>query len=309
MITNNRTRTSNHHAVNFPIAIGRKQIRIRPTRNGLIFMVLVAAMFVGSFNYNSNLGFLFTFFLGSIAFVSITSTCKNVLGISIGSVFAEPVFAGKKANFELTVAGGIAPRIRIGFAFADHPAVYHDLPAREDNRIRVSVLANSRGMFKPGLVSMHSDYPLGLFRVSALIDANLECVVYPQPLKGDLRTIDSESSTSEDRRISGPGSDDFQGLKNYAPGDPLQRISWRASARGQGLFTKDFTGKSGSAVFLDWHRLNSSDPERRLSRLCHMVLQAYCNDMHYGLRLPGHSLAPGKGRDHKLRCLKALALY
>ena len=289
--------------------IGRNRIRIRPTRHGLIFIVLVLSMFLGSFNYNNNLGFLLTFLLGSIAFVSIASTYKNVSGITIVSAFTKPVFAGDKAVFEFFISGGAANRARIGFAFEGHQTVYHDLIGRGDNRIQVFARAASRGILKPGPLLIHSNYPLGLFRAGTQFDPDLECIVYPKPLPGNLNPIDARSPTGEDASYSGPGSDNFHGLKSYAPGDPVQRISWKASSRGQGLFTKDFNGQYGSAVFLDWHTLKAPDPEHKLSLLCHMVLKACQNDLSYGLRLPGISLEPGKGGGHKTRCLKALALF
>ncbi len=97
-----------------PITLQRRGIRIRPTGNGVIFIVLVLSMFLGSLNYNNNLGFLLTFLLGSIAFVSIATTYKNVCGITIGSSFSQPVFAGQKAVFEFIISG--APQT--GFALA-----------------------------------------------------------------------------------------------------------------------------------------------------------------------------------------------
>jgi len=303
------TRTSNNHSTRFPITIGRKRIRIRPTRSGMIFIVLILSMFWGSVNYNNNLGFLLTFLLGSMAFVSIANTYKNVCGISIESAFTRPVFAGEKAIFELIISGGTAGRVHIGFAFIGHQTVYHDLIAHDNNRIQVFARAAARGILKPGPLLIHSDYPLGLFRICTQIDPNFECIVYPKPIPGNLKTIAAKSPGGADVSRSGPGSDDFYGLKSYAPGDPLQRISWRASSRGQGLFTKDFKGQSGSAVLLDWHAVQAPDPGHKLSVLCHQVLKAYYDDRRYGLRLPGSSIEPGKGRGHKLRCLKALALF
>jgi len=309
MSATSQTLTGNNHTTGLAIIIGRNRIRIRPTRHGMIFILLVLSMFLGSFNYNNNLGFLLTFLLGSIALVSIANTYKNVSGITIVSSFTKPVFAGEKAVFEFIISGGAANRARIGFAFEGHQTVYHDLIGHEDNRIQVFARPASRGILKPGPLLIHSNYPLGLFRAGTQIDPDLECIVYPKPLPGNVNTIDARSPTGEDVSYSGPGSDNFHGLKSYAPGDPIQRISWKASSRGKGLFTKDFSGQYGSAVFLDWHTLKAPDPEHKLSLLCHMVLKAYQNDLSYGLRLPGNSLEPGKGRGHKLRCLKALALF
>jgi len=292
-----------------PLTLQIRVIRIRPTRHGVVFIVLVLAMFLGSLNYGNNLGFLLTFLLGSMAFVSIANTYKNAAGITIVSSFARPVFAGQRAVFEFIISGGAANRVWIGFAFEGHPIAYHDFAGHTDNRIQVFTRAVSRGIFKPGPLLIHSDYPLGLFRVAARIDPDLECIVYPKPLPGNVKTIEARSPDGKDVTYSGPGADDFTGLKSYAQGDPVQRISWKASSRGQGLFTKDFSGQYDSAVFLDWHSLKGPDPEQKLALLCHMVLKAYQNDLSFGLRLPGNSLGPSRGRGHKIRCLKALALF
>ena len=173
----------------------------------------------------------------------------------------------------------------------------------------MSVRAPTRGVLNPGPLRIHSDYPLGLFQVGSRIDPDLELIIYPRPLAGKGDLVDARSPEGDEVAFSAQGSDDFQGLKGYTPGDSLQRISWKASSRGQGLFTKDFTGRHRSAVILDWHSLGTPDPEDKLSLLCHMVLKAYQNDVSYGLKLPGSSIQPGKGRGHRNRCLKALALF
>lgn len=309
MSASNHTLTTSKQTVRHPIIIGRNRITIRPTRNGIIFLILVLAMFIGSLNYNNNLGFLLTFLLGSIALVSIADTYKSIAGISIGSSYAEPVFAGEKAVFELIASGSAASRGPIGFAFEGRPPEYHELIAHEDSRIQVTAHTTTRGIFQPGPLSVHSTYPLGLWRFGTCIDLNLEAIVYPQPQQGNVDMIDAKSAVGEDTNGSGSGSDDFMGLKNYAPGDPLQRISWRASSRGQGLFTKDFNGLFAAAPYLDWHSLKASDPEHKLSLLCHMVLKAHQNESTYGLRLPGQSVDPGNGYAHRNRCLRALALF
>jgi uncharacterized protein (DUF58 family) len=305
----NHNETMNKHTARHPIAVGRHRIRIRPTRSGIIFLILVLAMFMGSLNYNNNLGFLLTFLLGSIALVSIADTYKSIAGISIGSSYARPVFAGENAVFELIASASATNRGRIGFAFDSQPIGYHELIAHEDSRIQVTARTTARGILRPGPLSIHSTYPLGLWRIGTRIDLNLEAVVYPQPRRGNVEVLEARSPVGEDTSDGGSGSDDFQGLKNYAPGDPLQRISWRASSRGQGIFTKDFNGLYAAAPFLDWHTLKASDPEHKLSRLCHMVLTAYQNEWTYGLRLPDQSIGPGNGYGHRNRCLKALALF
>ena len=301
--------SSNYQTARLPVIIDRKKIRIRPTRNGLIFIVLMLAMFLGSINYNNNLGFLLTFLLGSLAFVSIAHSYKNVAGLTIGPPFVKPVFAGQQAVFELIISGETDPRVGIRFAFKDGQSTYYNIGAFENIPIRVSVRAPSRGILKPGPLLIYSDYPLGLFRVGTKINLDQGCIVYPVPRTGKAEPGNERSPDGDDISGINPGSDDFNGLKNYTPGDPIQRISWKASSRGQGVFTKDFCGRYSRVITLDWYSLRAAETEDRLSMLCRLVLDADQNGLRYGLRLPGSSITPDIGRGHRLRCLKALALF
>jgi uncharacterized protein (DUF58 family) len=176
-------------------------------------------------------------------------------------------------------------------------------------QITVRTFAPSRGRLNPWPLLIYSEYPLGLFRIQSQLHLDLACIVYPKPKIGAAKTTAEKSGDELDGGRIGSGTDDFQGLKSYRPGDPLQRISWKASSRGRGLFIKDFNGLYGASFFLDWHRLEGFDTEHRLSVLCHAVLKAQQNNLKYGLKLPGKTIKPGNGEIHKNRCLKTLALF
>jgi len=287
----------------------RHRVRVRPTRYGIGFMILLAGMFLGSINYNNNLGFLLTFVLGSMAFVSIGHTYKNIAGLSVLFAGAEPVFAGEQAVFSFAVHGAGKCRYGIGFALDGVQPADHDIPAAARRRVKLGVHAVSRGVFNPGRLILCTHYPLGLFRVQLKRPLGLECIVYPRPIAGWVHATAEKYSAGGEEPSGGSGTDDFQGLKGYLPGDPLQRISWRASSRGQGLFTKDFNSRHSSSVYLDWYSLAGTDTERKLSLLCHGILTAQQRNLTYGLKLPGCTLAPANGQIHKTRCLKTLALY
>ena len=106
------------------------------------------------------------------------------------------------------------------------------------------------------------------------------------------------------------GPDDFQGLKPYVPGNNIGHISWKTLSRGQGLFIKDFTAETGQDIILELDLVQGKDLEQRLSRLCHMVLDADRHQRCYGLKLgPTFSTPPDTGDSHRHKCLKALALF
>ena len=132
-----------------------RPVRIRPTREGLIFMAALAGMLWGSTNYNSNMGFVLTFLLGSMTLVSVLHTYRNLKGLDIRSVQARPVFAGERAVFEFLVRVDRSSRAAVHFRCragdrAEGDKAAWDLQPDRDNRIQVTAPATRRGILKPG---------------------------------------------------------------------------------------------------------------------------------------------------------------
>jgi uncharacterized protein (DUF58 family) len=81
-------------------------------------------------------------------------------------------------------------------------------------------------------------------------------------------------------------------------------------ARSDEMLTKQFAGDAAAELWLDAKLLPAGlGLEQRLSRLAGWVLAADRAGAHYGLRLPGVEIAPGRGDAHRSTCLQALALY
>ena len=294
----------------FPLRLKRRRIYILPTRHGLLFMAVLSAMLLGSLNEHNNLGFMMTFLLGGMLFVSLFHTYRNLSDLEILSAGATPVFAGDTATFDLRIHGGKWQRSAVVFALIREETILTDLPAERDTWVRLRVSAVRRGMLVPGSLQIWTRFPLGLFRAWSRVPLPGACLVYPRPVAGFMDMTPAPNTDDDNGNMNGKnaGVEDFQGLREYRPGDPPQHIAWKAFSRGQGLLTKSFTGPSGDTLMLDWHRIRESDPERRLSVLCHHVLQAERERTAYGLRLPGIQISPGLGPAHRHRCLKALAL-
>jgi uncharacterized protein (DUF58 family) len=115
----------------------------------------------------------------------------------------------------------------------------------------------------------------------------------------------------QDKASVSRGTDaDLAGLREYQPGDPLQRIAWKSVARGAGWYTKQFEGGSGGGlVNLVWDGLPGSLPAaKKIARLTAWVLAAERAARPFALRAPGVALHAGQGRDHRRAALTALAL-
>jgi len=293
-----------------PYTLTRKRIYIIPTRHGFLFLLILFGMLMGSVNYENNVGFLLTFLLGGMAFISIFHTYKNMAGIRVLSAGSDPAFAEEKAVFYFSAEPGDSDRAAIVFHLQTGDETCQDICLNNDSNIKIAAAAKKRGFFKPGLLKIYSSYPLGLFYAWSNLNLDLKAIVYPKPVSGPVFSSVHGSSEDQDTGESTvSGVDDFEGLKIYQPGDSLQHISWKAYSKGQGLLTKSFVGRKGNAVFLDWDAFKEKDTEQKLSRLCHMVLKSDRLNITYGLKLPGKIIESGNGKAHMHNCLRELALF
>jgi uncharacterized protein (DUF58 family) len=80
-------------------------------------------------------------------------------------------------------------------------------------------------------------------------------------------------------------------------------------ARGGDLLVKQFAGADVATRWLTWADTPERDAEQRLSRLTRWIVDAHSRGQAYGLRLPGIEHPPAFGRQHRHRCLSALATF
>jgi uncharacterized protein (DUF58 family) len=292
-----------------PLSFNRHRVYILPTPYGFLFLFILFAMLLGSINYNNNLGFLLVFLLGSITLVSMIHTYRNLLGIELLTVSAKPVFSGKTALFQFLLRAGATRRFAIGIKMDKEYTVFENLAENSDETIAVKIRSRSRGILRPDRTVVWSRYPLGLFRAWTVVQPDVSCVVYPKPVAGPFRGAGKQGTEESDVHSRRGGADDFSGLKQYQPGDPVSRISWKSLSKGLGVFTKDFSGDGGMSMMLDYDAVKTNDVEYKLSRLTDMVLKAHNMNAEYGLLLPGRTIAPGNGERHKHKCLEILAFH
>jgi len=295
--------------VHLPHQLEWNRIYILPTAQGSLFIIILIGMLIGSINYSNNLGFLLTFLLGSMTFISMLYAIRNLTGIRIFSTGVQPVFAEETALFEFNVRSEKNTRYTVSFSYRDGLESIKDISSEANTHIKVSVRTNTRGRFIPGPLIISSRYPMGLFRAWVVLRLQTACTVYPKPLAGQVKLGPDTSLKDDENGKETQGVDDFKELRPYQPGDPLQRISWKAFSRGLELVTKSFVGKAGTSVFLNWESVAAMNMEKKLSILTHGILKLNRMNLVYGLSLPGEFIDQGSGEAQKHRCLKALALF
>lgn len=289
--------------------LDRRHVYILPTKQGVLFALVLVCMLIGSINYALSLGFVLTFLLAGLGVIAMLHTWRNLAGITLGAGRTQPVFAGDELRIGLVAADTSGrPRFAIAASYTGpHPA-FVDIPAGDRSELSIVVPTFKRGWLAPGRLTVHTEFPLGLFRAWSYVELDNRCIVYPRPAASASTPPMSGDQGRAGVHRTASGDDDFSGLRDYVHGDSLRRIDWKASSREQGLYTKQFQGANSALLWLDW-QLAEGDTEARIAQLTRWVLDAHAAGMAYGLRLPGLEIAPESGEPHFRRCLENLALF
>jgi len=292
------------------ISIGPRQIYILPTRFGSMYAVLVLALLIGSINYANNLGFLLTFFLTGIGIVTILHTWRNLLDLRISFETVKPVFAGQDVMINLLVEN-YHHRNRGAIIISrknDSRYAVNEIDALSTARFSLPLPAGKRGIMHIDRLLVSTQYPLGLLTAWVYLDTSIEALIYPAPSPyWEIPPTTVYSLSAQGDR--GLGADDFFAHRNYRVSDSPKHIDWKIFARERGLMTKQFGGDRSERLWLALDLLPDADLETAISKLTRALLDAEDNNIEYGLKLPGNTIAINHGSQHKADCLKALSLY
>ncbi len=295
-----------------PVRFDRRRIYVLPTRFGLFFSTLLAAMLVGALNYNNNPAMLLALLLGGAALTSLFASHLQLSGLGVVSVGAEPVAAGRPLL--LRVHARAEPgrtrrglRLRCADAETDHAA---EAGLSLDHGAGEAVLelpTRRRGWLQPPRLRIATTRPLGLAVAWSYVWPAQPLLVYPAPEAQGPALPEGAGDQAQTRMH--PAGDDVHHLRGYRRGDSRRAIAWKASARRNELLVREYEQPQGADVDLDWDHVSALPWESRIRRLARWVDEAERDGRRYRLRLPGQSaLGPDRGDAHRHACLRALAL-
>jgi len=98
------------------------------------------------------------------------------------------------------------------------------------------------------------DY-LGLFKMKRRCDAGAEVIVIPEiypvslSVLSDFRYFTGEGDVFSETEAGDDPSEVFE-IREYRPGDKIQKIHWKLSARMDALYVRDYSEPSGYAIAL-----------------------------------------------------------
>lgn len=295
------------------VTLDHSKLFILPSRAGLVFLVLIALLWLLGTNYQNNLVFALAFLLVSLFAILPVHTFANLSGVQLRLLETRPTFAGDYAEAQISVSrDGKRAREWIQVYWPEggdgEQGACLDLYGSDKAEVRVALPVTRRGRLRAPRLRVESRFPLGLFRCWSRVDLDIEFLVYPRPLAAGPLPIGAVAGEGESG-VKLKGGDDFDGLRPYRPGDSLRQLAWKQYAAGRDLNSKDYETHADAHLWLDWDLLAGREVETRLSNLCHWALQAERAHTVYGLRMPGTTIAPSLGPDHQRQVLTALALF
>lgn len=292
-----------------PFNLVARRIYILPTRQGLAFCLLLLGMLLGSMNYGLSMGFLFTFLLAGVVLSTLFATWRGLLDITLVSIDAESGFAGEQVHFTLNMRlpGKRPPQGVI----LESEGLQAELESEQPGvaHARLSLPARRRGRRVLGPCRLFTEAPLGLFRAWCIFAPATTALAWPKPAAWSKALPTMGGMEAEQAAGSQRGTEDFDGLTAYRPGESPSRLVWKSLGRLPEPLVKTFISPQSDVVWLDWDQLQGLDTEARLSQLTRWVLEADRLSLSYGMRLLGTRLPPASGPQQRIRCLNALALH
>ena len=303
------------------ITLNQRRLFIFPTRSGFMFLLSLVLMLLMAINYQSNLIYALTFWLGTLFVVTIHFTHANLSGLKVSALRVDPCFAGEQAHFRLRLEAGRRARHVLRLSWqqgtkgkrvkSEQPIGVSGIDVHQGRDVDCSLAypVTRRGWCEPDRLLIETEYPFGLLKCWSYLALNQRVMVWPRPLPSEL-----PQDLAQEREGEGPMTMKSQGLdlmghRLYRAGDRIGQVDWRSLARHQPLQVSVYRDRAAEPLWLDWHHLPASDPEKRLSQLCMLALAAHAQECEFGLRLPGREVAIASGQSHLEEVLDALALY
>lgn len=286
-----------------------RQIYIVPTRWGLLYATMLIGLLIGSINYSLSLGYYVTFLLASLGNIAMLHTWRNLVHLQVAVLNAKPVFAGETAAINLKITEPKnRPRYVISAYFNPQAETVMDINANDALTVEVPLATVKRGWQRLPRLTIYTEFPLSLLHAWAVIENPFQFLVYAKPADSSNTNTLSADASAQGSSLLSKGDDDFNGHKNYQIGDSPSRVDWKASSRGIGMYTKQYSGAGVYSIWLDWAD-TAGTIETRISQLTRLVIDAHASQQSYGLRLPNNELAPNNTEAHYHQALTTLALF
>lgn len=228
----------------------------RPTKRAVVIVGIGALLVIAGATAQS--GWLFVLAAGVLGLVAGSFVVRHRLG-TVEVVRRMPLRArvGDEIHAGLSVASGSRspiPLFTLEDAFDAFDPVtvgVERLAPGASAEVELVRTAAIRGVYEAGSVTLTSGAPFGLVRSRRTTLVRTPFTVVPRwvdlPSFPILEPSSSPSDVLHERARTGAG-EEYLGVREYRPGDPLRAVHWRTTARAGKLIVREYQQEISSTV-------------------------------------------------------------
>lgn len=286
---------------------------IRINKPGYVYIALTILIGFSAVNTTNNLLYIVTSALLSYMLVSGIFGRTNLRGIDVSLEFPQERFADAMVpvGIRLTNKRRVMPAFLIRVLIADYELLFPIVDARSSSLLYLDMLFEGRGRHTISEIVVASVFPFNFFTRYRKIPKNLELIIFPRLHRCSLRhQLANRTQWQGDTSSDLPGYDsDLLSIRDYAFGDAMKYISWKATAKTGQLKTKELSTTETPHIMIDFNRLEGHHLEHTLSCVAYVVVKSIQAGTAVGLAIDGDTYRPGASSAHKELLLTRLALY
>ena len=296
---------------------------LRPTRAGWVFFAFTFGVGLAALNTGNNLLYMIHALLLSFLVLSGVLSESALRGIRVRRILPAELVAERPGQVALEIANeqpripsfavvvedcarvGNEDRVVTGRAFALRVG-----PGEREQR-SYTFMPATRGALAFSGVRVATRFPFGLFSKAMWLDLPGEMLVFPA--LDPVSAAGARSGHAREAELSGGrggASAEAAGLREYAPGDALRRLHWRASLRRDALLVRAPEQDQQHEVLL---RLTTRGAqagdafEREVRRVASDIAAHLASGSRVALRTDRAAFLPGAGAKQRALLLGFLA--
>lgn len=286
-------------------------MRVRPTREGKRFFLILVLIVMAAFNTGNNLIYLIVSMMLSSLVLSLVLSLINLRALDLNIEPPGYVFAGAEAwmNFELSNRKRRAPSysVRMKNPALSGPHVVPYVPAGGSSKGVMKAVFPHRGPAGMDGTSFETSFPFIFFDVAAQAKTPVFFTVYPKLM--DMGRIRHQASAEGVVQSILPGEEPKH-IRQYREGDSFRRISWKATARQSKLMVMETAAETGEKISIVLDGTGPDAPEafeKAVSAAASAAKELLDHGYFVSLVTASGNIDNGSGAGHLRRILEYLA--